>query len=288
MPRWGVAQSVVLYGDSAILTPLSGTAGVVAVDKNTGGEKWRSPAVTNLAYVTPRIVKLAGVDQVVTISGNRLKPKDGSSRKRGGRGRRGRRGDWMKLVENRVIGVAADDGRLLWSYADWKCANAIPMPFPVGDDRILITGGYSAGTTMLKIDREGKKFGVSVAFRNAEFGSQIAYPVLHEDHIYMICNDNSARNGMVCMDLEGNLKWKTGNNPLLDRGHLLPAEGRIYTFDGKEGLLLLLDPNPTGYREIARKKMFSGPELWAPLVISHGRLFVRGPKVMSCLDISGR
>jgi len=284
-PRWGVAQSAVLYEGSVVITPMSAKAGVVALDQATGKERWRSPGVTNLAYVTPRIANLAGADQLVTIGAWRMKPKDGKRPRRGHREFDGKPPPWVKLARCSVIGVAADDGRLLWTYSDWHCANPIPMPFPVGDDRILITGGYFAGSVMLKIGREADDYTVSVLWKNAELGSQIAYPVLHEDHLYMICNGNFVKNGLACLDLDGKTKWKTGKDPELDRGHLLPAEGLIYTLDGAKGLLRLIEPSPNGYKEIARKKVFSGPELWSPLTIAGGRLFVRGPKVLSCLDV---
>ena len=285
-PRWGVATSPVLYGDSVIVTPLSEKAGIVALDKATGKERWRSAGVTNLAYVTPSIAKLAGAEQVVTIAAWRLKSKDG--RRRGRRKFDGTPPPWVKLSRSRAVGVAAGDGRLLWSYTGWNCANPIPVVTPVGDDRVLITGGYFAGTVMLGIGREEDGFTVSELWRSKDCGSQIAWPVLYREHIYMICNGNFVKNGLICMDLQGNVKWKTDKEPQLDRGHLLLADGLIYTLDGGKGLLRLIEPDPTGYRELAQKKMFSGPELWGPLTIAHGRLFVRGPKEISCLDVRGK
>ena len=287
-PRWGVATSPVLYKDSVIVTPLSEKAAVVALDAATGKERWSSPGGTNLAYVTPRIADLAGTKQIVTIGAWRVPSPDGARRRHGRRKFDGTPPPWVKLARCRVVGVAADDGRLLWSYTGWSCANPIPMPMPIGDDKILITGGYFAGTVMLRISREGDKFTVSELWRNRDYGSQIAWPVLYKEHLYMICNGNFVKNGLVCMDLAGNVKWKTDKDPQLDRGHLLPADGLIYTLDGGKGQLRLIEPSPKGYKEIAQKKMFSGPELWAPLTLAHGRLFVRGPKEISCLDVRSR
>jgi len=286
MPRWGVAQSPVVYGDALIVAPLSEKAGIVALSKTTGAELWRSPALGGLAYVSPRLVKLAGVDQILIISADRQSGGAGGGGERGRRGGAGRpagvdpraRGqrperpatqpsrpmpDFMRRVSNRVAAVAAADGRLLWSYEKWRCLNPIPNPVPVGDDRVFITGGYGAGSVMLKVWSAEGRFSAEPVFTLVDYGSQIPNPLLHAGHLYVLCNGNFRHDGLVCIDLEGNMKWQTGREPNLDRGHTLIAEGLMYSIE----------------------KLLCGKEIWAPMALADGKLLIRDQHQMKCLDV---
>ena len=295
MPRWGVPQSPALYGNAVIIAPLSKKAGVVAQAKATGKEHWRSPPLGGLAYVSPRIAKLGGVDQVLIISASRL-PRAATTRPAGARPARTRRGPttrpgrrrlpgYARRVTNRVASVAAADGRLLWTYDGWRCLNPIPNPTPVGDDRVFVTGGYMAGSVMLKIRSKGGRFTVETLFKEPDLGSQIPNPLLHEGHLYMPCNGNFRRDGLVCMDLKGNVKWQTGSKPNLDRGHTLIADGLMYNIDGAKGILRLIEPTPAGYKETSQVKLLGGKEIWAPMALADGKLLIRDQRQMKCLDV---
>lgn len=50
-----------------------------------------------------------------------------------------------------VAGVDAQTGKLLWETTAWKVKiAAVPSPVPLGDGRILLTGGYDAGSMMMR------------------------------------------------------------------------------------------------------------------------------------------
>jgi hypothetical protein len=138
---------------------------------------------------------------------------------------------------------------------------------------------------MLKVAAKDGVFSVTELFRNEKLGAQIPHPILHDGHLYLQGNWNFRKDGLICMDLAGNVKWKTERNPALDRGHLMLAEGRLYTLDGAAGKLRAIAPDPTGYKELASAPIFTGKDLWAPLVLSDGRLLVRGKEELRCLDL---
>ena len=113
---------------------MSETVGVVALEKSTGAELWRSPSVGALAYVTPRLVTLCGVDQVVVISSTRLsKSKPPRKRKPASKTSEGDKkqdaapavspdmAKWLRQVSNHIVGISVMDGKELWRYSDWKC-----------------------------------------------------------------------------------------------------------------------------------------------------------------------
>ena len=60
MSEWGVAQNPVVYKDLIIVAPHGPNAFVVALDKKTGNEKWRSPGLGGPAYSSPAVVTLGG------------------------------------------------------------------------------------------------------------------------------------------------------------------------------------------------------------------------------------
>jgi hypothetical protein len=90
---------------------------------------------------------------------------------------------------------------------------------------------------------------------------------------------------MVCMDLDGKIKWKTGSEPLFDKGGLILADGLILSVDGKEGILYLIEPDPAGFKPLASAKLLDGPECWGPLSLADGKLIIRDQEKMKCVAV---
>ena len=192
---------------------------------------------------------------------------------------------YLKQVNNQIAGIDVKTGQILWRYTDWHCMNPIPNPTPVGDDRLFITGGYEAGSLILKVKRGGASFGVSKVFDCPRLGSQISYPILFQDHLYFLGNGNFRRNGLVCMDLNGTIKWRTERRPEIDRGHMILVGGRLIAVNGRDGLLHLIEPSSEGYKEISQVEFCKGSELWGPIGLSDGKLLVRADKELWCLNL---
>ena len=90
---------------------------------------------------------------------------------------------------------------------------------------------------------------------------------------------------MVCMDLDGKAKWKTGSSPVFDKGGFLLADELILSVDGKKGILYLVEPGPAGYKELASAKLLDTNECWGPLALVDGKLLIRDQKQMRCVVI---
>jgi len=258
-PSWGVAQAPSIHGNLVIVAAQSKEAIIVAYDKVTGDIVWRSEGRAGMGYSTPVITTLAGVEQAVTVGG-----------------------------AGRVISVAVEDGRTLWKYEGWRCKIPIPYPTPLPGDRLFITGGYNAGSAMIRIERDGGEFRVKELFKTDACGSQIHQPLFFEDHLYVNSNSNERQDGMMCLDLDGNVLWQTKDKdglPLFERGNLLFVDGMILNLDGKTGWLHLIEPSPEGYKELARAHVLDGKQMWSPMALSHGKLLVRDQEQMKCLDL---
>jgi outer membrane protein assembly factor BamB len=263
LPMWGFSQSPVLYGDTVIVASQSQQAGVVAFNKNTGQVAWKSEALPgNAGYVALTLTAVGGVDQVIAVSA-------------GDRGPKGA-----------VCGFDAKTGKKLWSYDGWQCKIPIPPVTPIGDGRFFITGEYGANSAMIQVTKEGDAFVAKELFKTDKCESQIHPPILYKDHLYANSNGNSRADGMICLDLQGNLKWKTDKNPNFEKGGILFADGLIYNMEGNNGTLHLIEPSPEGYKELAQAKVLNGKErMWAPLVLVDGKLLVRSQEEMKCLDV---
>jgi outer membrane protein assembly factor BamB len=49
----------------------------------------------------------------------------------------------------------------------------------------------------------------------------------------------------------------------------------------------MAEASPAGYRELARARVLSGHDAWAPMAFADGRLIVRDLTEMVCLDLTG-
>ena len=132
------------------------------------------------------------------------------------------------------------------------------------------------------------KFTVKEMFKTADCGSQIQQPLFYKDYLYINSNSNEREDGMMCMSLDGAIKWKTKDSwftTTFERGPLMLADGLIYNLDGKKGVLYLLDPSPAEFKKIAELKVLGGKEIWSPMALSQGKLLVRSQSEMKCLDV---
>ncbi|MFA6239405.1 MAG: PQQ-binding-like beta-propeller repeat protein [Candidatus Hydrogenedentales bacterium] len=267
-PRWGFSQSPYLYKNLVIVAPQAKDAFVVAYERETGKEVWKSPGLGLVGYVTPVVTTLAGVDQVVMI---------GASNK-------------GNTVKGSVAGLSLENGSVLWSYDGWQSFIPIPFPMPLPGDRLFVTSGYDAGSVMLQISKGAAGLEAKQVFAlDAETcGAQIHQPILYKDHLYLNNNSNERMLGMTCLTLDGAVKWRTGDTeglPIFDRGSLILADDMIISLDGKTGVLYLIEPSPDGFRELAHATVLDGDKMWAPLALSQGKLVVRSQDMMKCFDL---
>jgi outer membrane protein assembly factor BamB len=267
LPRWGITQNPLIYRNLLIVAPQTSQAGVVAYDKLTGELKWKSVALSgNAGYVSPAIVKVGGEDHLVMITASL------------GRGRSASGGT--------VDGIDPLSGKVLWKYDNWQCSIPVPDAVDAGEDRILITGGYNAGAAMIKIQKkEGGGYGVTELFKNIDFGSHTQPPILYKDHFYVQYTINERSDGLVCMSMDGQVKWKTDEDPAFNKGGSILADDLLLSVDGNK-MLYLIEPDPSGFKPLASAELLERGENWAPLALSDGKLLIRDQKHLKCLMVA--
>lgn len=262
VPRWAISQNPLIYGDSLILASQTAKAGIVAYDKLTGKVKWASQALPGAAgYVTPKVVNISGQDQLVMITAS------------------------SRNEQGTVLGMDIKDGKMLWTYKGWQCKIPISNVIEIGDGRLFVTGGYEAGSAMLKIEKQSDSYNATELYKTDDFGTHAHPAVLYKGHLYAHCTTNTRRDGMVCMDLAGNIKWKTGRSPLFDKGGFILADDLILSMDGREGILNIIEPNPESFKRLASVDLLDTTECWGPLALADGKLLIRDQKQMKCVAV---
>ena len=272
-PHFGFAQSPLIYNNLVIIAPMSDQVGLAALDKSTGKEIWRSESIGN-GFSTPTLNRLGGTDQLIfqTIL-------DRSSKK------------------GLVMSFDPLTGKKLWDYKDYYVMCPIPGALTIDENRLFITGGYEAGSIMLGIKTQNSESHLKKHF-HIDKGSQIHQPILYQDHLYLIVNENANQKvkfrmkegGLMCMDLQGNIKWRTGKSPNFGRGGLILADDMLIIQDGHNGVLRLVKPTPERYVQLAEANIFGiadkkDHQMWAPMALSEGKLVMRSQTEMKCLDL---
>jgi len=274
IPRWAITQCPLIYGDLLIVASQAPDAGVVAYEKLTGNVKWKTPSLGPTGYVSPSIVKIGGENHVVMVTAS------------AGRG--------PTASGGKTVGINPLTGKLLWEYTNWNCIIPVPSAVDAGDGRVLITGGYNAGAAMIKVEKKADgNYSVTELYKNIDFGTHTQPPILFNGHFYAQYTTNERRDGLVCMSMDGQVKWKTGRTPAFDKGGMILADGLLICTDGGTKLYLV-EPDPLAFKAIATSDLLKAEsqdqrfsaQNWAPLAISTGKLFIRDQRRLMCVKIA--
>jgi outer membrane protein assembly factor BamB len=250
--QWGMAAAPLIVDDKVIVLP-GGKSGksVVAYNKLTGAPVWKSLNDTQ-AYVSPMLVTLAGKRQI--------------------------------LVEtsNRVVGLAIEDGSLLWE-TSWNTDMGINCSQPVVIDgsRLFLSSGYGKGAALVEITGSGdslsarKVWEKSTKAMNNKFNSSVFY----QGYAYGL--DEGI---LACVDVNtGAQQWKGGR---YGYGQVILASGHLIVISDT-GDLVLVKATPEKHTEVARFSAIEG-KTWNYPALADGRLLVRNQTQMACFDFSGK
>jgi len=278
-PTWAISQCPLVYGNLLIVASQAPEACVVAYNKLTGDVKWKTPSLGEVGYVSPAIVKIDGKDQVVMVTASG-----------GGRGK--------PVVPGKIVGIDPESGKVLWENADWICGIPIPSAFDAGENRILVLGGYDLGALMIKVEKENDgSYSTTTLFKTEEFGDQTKPPILYKGYFYAEYGTNNRRDGLSCMNMDGEIMWKTKRDPDFNKGSMILADGLILATDGAR-TLYLIEPDPSGFKPLASAELLAakdsddprdarfGVQNWAPIALSNGKLLIRDQSQLLCVKVA--
>ncbi len=245
--QWGMAASPLIVDDKVIVLPGGRGASVVAYNKMTGEPVWKS-LDDKQAYTSPMLVKLAGKRQILAVSGSR------------------------------AIGVAAEDGKLLWEFP-WHTEYDINSAQPIitGENQFFISAGYGHGAALVEISQTGDGFSARPLWQNTSMKNKFNSSVLRDGHIYGL--DEGI---LACVEVRtGQRKWKGGR---YGYGQVLLAGDKLIVIS-ESGELALVKASPDSFQELAKFEAIEG-KTWNVPALGGGYLLVRNTTEMAAFRIA--
>jgi outer membrane protein assembly factor BamB len=286
LPIWAITQCPLIYGDLLIILSQAPEAGVVAYNKLTGNIVWKTPNLGNETYASPAIVKIAGEDHIAMVisSTNPVGHRE------------------LPQTLGKIVGIRPLTGEILWEYTNWQNHIQVASALDAGEGRVLVVGGYELGTVMIKVEKKADgSYSVKELFRHNDFGDQTKPPILHNGYFYAQFTTNNNRDGLTCMNMNGQIKWKTGSSPLFNKGSMILADGLILATDGRN-TLYLIEPDPSGFKPLASSELLKeggtssddplasrvggATQNWAPLALADGKLLIRDQSQLKCVKVA--
>lgn len=245
IPDYGFASSPLIEGDLVVVQPGAPGAAVAAFDRRDGRRVW-STGDDPAGYSSPVAATIGGRRQIVALTGAT------------------------------VIGIAVDDGRILWSHP-WTTSHNIVTPVVAGD-RVFVSSGYGKGCALLRIAADpAGRWSAAPVYVSTKMKSQLSTPVLDRRHLYGFDDDF-----LICLALEtGEVRWKARG---FGKGSLVAADDRLIVL-GETGRLALVEATPAEFRERAAARI-SETRCWAAPSVAKGRLFLRDQDSILCFDVA--
>lgn len=274
VPMWGHSAHPLVHRDLVICMVGGEDSLVVAFDRRTGRERWRSLDADYAGYCPPQVISHGGVEQLIV---------------------------WHP---EGVSSLDPQSGELYWTVGIKPTGgSAIAMPRHLGDR--LFVSGFSRIGGMLALSDEAPA--ARIAWRSGP--REGVYPVnstpyLLDGTIYGVDVDTSALMG-VSMET-GERLWETTaptlaseyrerpRPPRYGTAFLVyhPGNGQFWIF-GEMGDLVIAELSPEGYREISRSHVLeptntsgSRAVLWSHPAFAMKSVFLRNDRELVRLNVA--
>ncbi len=255
VPPWYAGQCPLIDQGRVILAP-GGFSLMIAIDCQTGEVIWETPNPRGWKMTHSSIMPME-------LNGQQT---------------------YVYCASGGVVGVSAKDGKILWDTDQWKIRIAnVPSPVIIENDRIFFSGGYEAGSMMLKLNETGNGITPEVLYRLEPdvFGSAQQTPIYYEDYIYGVRPDGQ----LVCLDVEGSIQWTSTSAYKFGMGPYIIVGSLIYVMNDS-GLLSRVEATPDEFRLLDQTQVLNGHDSWGPIAYASGRMILRDLTRMVCLDVN--
>jgi outer membrane protein assembly factor BamB len=221
---------------------------IVALDKKSGKEVWRTPRKVQVSWSTPLLVRTAQRTELIT-SGTEA-----------------------------IISYDPATGKELWTHKGVE-SNAIPSPVANSDVAFLVAGFPAKIAMALKLGGSGDLTGsASEVWKYSKGTAYVPSPILYQDYLYIMTD----RGILTCLDARtGEVKYEGGRIPIPATFTASPV-----AFDGK--ILLTSEDGDTFIIKAGPKHEVLGTNsvgepVYASPAIADGRIFIRGEHNLYCI-----
>jgi outer membrane protein assembly factor BamB len=251
LPLYGTAMSPAVDG-SLVIAHVGGhdSGALTAFDAATGAEKWRW-AGDGPSYASPVIATIGGTKQIVTLS------------------------------QDRMVGVSAATGQLLWSLPLRTPHTQNAVTPVVRGDTIIYTGLENPVTAIRPVMVDGM-WRADKLWENATEDMYMSSPVLVGDTLYGMANRN--RGHFFALDAQsGKTLWTTpgrdGENAAIVRA------GKLLFMLKNDAELVIARPNPASFEVVRRYTVAESPT-WAMPIVDGNRIFVKDVETLTLWTVS--
>ncbi len=244
----GVARDLLVINVGAPESPDANfNASLVAFDAETGEEVW-SVGSRQTSYASPELVVLHGKRVVVQTSDGVLTGHDVV--------------DGAELFEHPWFGQSDNMP---------TCSQPIELP----GDRLLFTKGYSHGSSLLQVNRQGETWSVEPLWTppiQRVLQTKFSNAVVHGDYAYAMDGDD-----LQCVEIaSGKEQWSSRRRPKLGFGQVLVVGDYILVMTEETGEVVLVEAQSDRYQEIASLQVLAEKETcWNNPVVVGDVLVVR-------------
>ena len=239
----GGGGSPIVFGDLLIFN-CDGAVDpfVIALDKHTGEERWRTyrqeMEYERFSFSTPLAIEVGGKMQIVSVG------------------------------SNYACSYRPQDGQEIWRVGFSRRWSVIPRPvFAAG--LVLVTTGYEGPASLLAIrpDGKGDVTETHVAWTHDRSVPHTPSPLVMGKNVYLLSDDGIA----TCLDVEsGDLRWRKRLGGTYSASPIA-AGGKIYC-QSEAGECVIFNAGDT-YQEIARNDLEE--RSFASFAAADGALFIR-------------
>lgn len=251
---FGTANSPLLHGDLVVINACVESDSVIAFDKATGEEVWRTSGIER-SWSTPVLVETPEGDHEVVVS-----------------------------MQDAVLGLDPRSGQKLWTCEgidDYVC------PTPVSHDGVVYAFGGRKEIKSLAV-RAGGRGDVTGSRRlwKSSDGSKVPSPVYHDGHLYWVQHTGIA----YCAEADtGEVVYKSRLEGIGARNKTYAsavlAEGRLYVVTCYSGTFVL-EAKPE-FHQIAHNTLSDESTFNASPAVAEGRLVLRSNRFLYCLGEEG-
>jgi outer membrane protein assembly factor BamB len=247
---FGEGSSPALDGDKlVILFDHEGDSFLVALDKNTGRELWRTARSPGSTWSSPLVITVGGKKQVLVSA------------------------------TKSVAAYDLENGKLIWQTTGLG-RNVIPMPV-VADGVAIVMSGYQAPNLLaIRLGGEGDLTGTdAILWQNQRGNSYTPSPVLHEGKLYVLTDNGT----ISCFDAKtGKPFYSQMRLPKSYSFKASPvaANGKLYlsTEDGDVVVLRMGEKF-----EVLATNTLADQVFIATPAIMDGAIYLRGQNTLFCV-----
>jgi outer membrane protein assembly factor BamB len=239
-PLYGTAMSPLVDHGRLIVHVGGHDAGaLIALDVADGEVAWTWDG-DGPGYSSPIIAELSGTRQVIT------------------------------QTQNACVGIAADNGELLWKIA-YKTEFDQNSVTPVVYEQSVICSGYNRGIDRYRIEKQGDEWLTDKIWENREVSLYMSTPVMSGQRLFGFSHRQKGQ--LFAIDITtGRTLW-TGEGRLADNVALVRTGDVLWALTTQAELVVFRDSDKQ-FEQLARYKVGETPT-WAHPVIATGSVIVK-------------